>query len=195
MRNTVLYLSGPAGAGKSAVAQLLETKYGFHRIGLSGFCHAMADETGVPPTRRTLQKLGDALRTRMDDPAALAVLAWRRAMSTPGPVVIEGVRLHAEAAYLRTQDAIGVAVEAPELVRAARLRVRDGSDRVPAHATEREAGSGPVDLRIANGGDRPALEQAVRLAVAWAALLQAERVSRIKTAWTTGTTATARLER
>ena len=170
-----LYLAGPAGSGKTEVARLLEERHGFGRVSLGDLCREEAARRGVPADRATLQAMGDLLRAT--DPARLAVLAWARAKTIRGPLVIEGVRLRAEAEYLRRHGCIGVAVVAPEALRAGRLRVRDGSDRVPQHATEREAASLPVDLRLRNDGDRAALEHAVRLIVARAALLQAERGS------------------
>lgn len=111
---------------------------------------------------------------RAGNPARMAILAWEHARRVPGPVVIEGVRLLAEARYLREHGCIGVAVEAPEALRAARLMARDGSDRVPEHATEREAAELVVDLRLANTGNRVALQRAVRLLVGRATLLQAQ---------------------
>lgn len=171
-----LYLAGPAGSGKTEVARLLEERHGFGRVSLGDLCREEAARRGVPADRATLQAMGDLLRAT--DPARLAVLAWARAKTIRGPLVIEGVRLAAEGRYLRGRSVIGVAVDAPEALRAARLRARDGSSRVPEHATERESGSLPVDLRLLNSGDREILERQVRLMVARAALLQAERGSR-----------------
>ena len=170
-----LYLAGPAGTGKTEVARLLEERHGFARVSLGDLCREETARRGWPLDRTHLQRAGDALRA--GNPARLAALALAQGRGRPGLVVIEGVRLAAEARYLREHGCIGVAVAAPEALRAARLRARDGSGRVPEHATEREAGSLPVDLRIENGGDRVALERAVRLAVARAALLQVQRAT------------------
>lgn len=172
-----IYVSGPAGSGKTEVARLLQVQHGFTRVSLGDLCRAEARRRGWPEDRAHLQAAGDRLRGA--DPAQLAALALAQVRCCTGPVVIEGVRLQAEARYLREHGCIGVAVEAPEALRAARLRARDGSSRVPEHTTEREAGALPVDLRLTNGGDRESLERQVRLMVARAALLQAERVSRV----------------
>ena len=168
-----IYLSGPAGAGKTEVARILEIQHGFARVSLGDLCRAECARRRWPQDRAHLQAAGDALRA--GNPARLAALALGQVRGRTGPVVIEGVRLQAEARYLRAHGCIGVAVEAPETVRAVRLRARDGSSRVPEHRTEREALGLPVDLRLTNGGDRAALERAVRLAVARAALLHVER--------------------
>lgn len=170
-----LYLAGPAGSGKTEAAKMLAEEHHFARVSLGDLCRAECGRRRWPQDRAHLQAAGDALRGT--DPAWLAVLAWERAGTARGPVVIEGVRLAAEAAALRARGVIGVAVEAPEAVRAGRLRARDGSSRVPQHRTEREALGLLVDLRLRNDGDRAALEHAVRLIVARAALLQAERGS------------------
>jgi cytidylate kinase len=168
-----LYLAGPAGSGKTEIARLLAEQHGFARVSLGDLCRAEAARRGVPADRATLQAMGDLLRAT--DPARLAVLAWARAKTIRGPLVIEGVRLAAEGRYLRGRSVIGVAVDAPEALRAARLWRRDRVAAVPEHRTEREALGLPVDLRLTNGGDRAALERAVRLAVARAALLHVER--------------------
>ena len=170
-----LFLAGPAGSGKTEVARLLEEQHHFCRVSLGDLCRAEATRRGWPDDRLHLQAAGDALRGA--DAARLADLALGQVRGLRGPVVVEGVRLAAEAGHLRARGVIGVAVEAPEHVRQARLLGRDGSGWVPAHRTEREAENLPVDLRLANGGDREALEKAVRLVVARAALLQAERRS------------------
>ena len=169
----VIYLSGPAGAGKTEVAKMLAEQHHFARVSLGDMCRAEARRRGWPEDRAHLQAAGDALRGT--DPAWLAVLAWERARTARGPVVIEGVRLAAEAAALRARGVIGVSVEAPEAVRAGRLRARDGSSRVPQHRTEREAGRLAVDLRLTNGGDRQAMERAVRLLVGRATLLHVQQ--------------------
>ena len=171
----LLFLAGPAGAGKTEVARLLAEQHGFTRIGLGDLCRAEARRLGWPTDRPHLQRAGDLLRA--GNPARLAALALGQVRGRTGPVVIEGVRLQAEATYLRARGVIGVSVDASAEVRAARLLGRDGSDRVPVHATEREAGALPVDLRLRNDGDRKALEHQVRLVVARAAMLQAERRS------------------
>ena len=168
-----IYVSGPAGSGKTEVARLLQVQHGFTRVSLGDLCRAEARRRGWPEDRAHLQAAGDALRA--GNPARLAALALAQVLGRPGPSVIEGVRLAAEATYLRARGVIGVSVEAPEHLRAVRLRARDGSSRVPEHVTEREALDLPADLRLLNDGDRAGLDRAVRLMVARAALLQAER--------------------
>ena len=171
----VIYLSGPAGAGKTEVAKMLAEQHHFARVSLGDMCRAEARRRGWPEDRAHIQAAGDRLRGA--DPAQLAALALAQVRCCTGPVVIEGVRLQAEARYLREHGCIGVAVVAPETLRAARLRVRDGSSKVPVHATEREAASLPVDLRLVNDGDRQALERAVRLMVGRATLLHVQRAT------------------
>jgi dephospho-CoA kinase len=168
-----LFLSGPAGSGKTEVARLLEEQHHFCRVSLGDLCRAECARRGWPQDRPHLQRAGDLLRA--GDPSRLAALALAKARNLRGPLVIEGVRLGAEAGYLRARGVIGVAVEAPAEVRAARLLVRDGSSRVPQHRTEREAGTLPADLRLVNDGDRQAMERAVRLLVGRATLLHVQQ--------------------
>ena len=172
-----LFLSGPAGSGKTDVARLLEEQHHFCRVSLGDLCRAECARRGWPQDRPHLQRAGELLR--QGNPAALAALALAQVLGRPGPSVIEGVRLAAEATYLRARGVIGVSVEAPAAVRADRLRARDGSGRVPEHRTEREAGALPVDLRLQNDhGDRAALARQVRVAVGRAVIIHAERLGR-----------------
>ena len=173
-----LFLAGPAGAGKTEVAEILEKQHRFRRIGLGDLCREECRQRGWPEDRAHLQAAGDLLRAT--DPARLAPLAWERVRGVRGPVVVEGVRLAAEATYLRARGMIGVAVDAPEGVRAARLIRRDGR-LAPDHRTEREAAHVPVDLRLVNGRhDHAALARQVRIAVGRPVILQAEREGRVK---------------
>lgn len=179
----VLYLSGPAGSGKSTVAQTLANTYGYHRISLGGYCRKAAADLGLPTTRVHLQRIGDAIRAEAHDSAALAVMAWDEVVSRrqslerkssgslgaiathllgyPDAVVIDGVRLVAEAEYLRAQGVFGVAVDADPNSRAWRLFSRDGSSMVPRHLTEREAEDLPVDCHICNTGSQEQLTKAL----------------------------------
>lgn len=174
-----LFLSGPAGSGKTEVARLLEEQHHFCRVSLGDLCRAECARRGWPQDRPHLQRAGDLLRA--GDPSRLAALALAKARNLRGPLVIEGVRLGAEAGYLRARGVIGVAVEASAEVRDARLLGRDGSSRVQDHSTEREAGSLPADLRIQNDHeDRDALRRQVRVTVGRAVMLQAERRGQVQ---------------
>ena len=168
-----LFLAGLAGAGKTEVAKILAEQHHFGRVSLGDLCREECRRRDWPQDRAHLQAAGDALRA--GNPARLAALALAQVRGVQGPIVIEGVRLAAEARYLREHGVIGGAVEAPEAVRAARLLGRDGSSVVPVHRTEREAASLPVDLRLVNDGDRQALERAVRLLVGRATLLHVQQ--------------------
>ena len=174
-----LFLSGPAGSGKTEVARLLQQRHGFARVSLGDLCREECVRRGWLQDRGHLQRAGDLLRAGY--PSGLAALALITVRDLRGPVVIEGVRLGAEAGYFRARGVIGVSVVAPQALRAARLRARDGSDRVPDHSTEREAGSLPADLRIQNDHeDRDALCRQVRVALGRAVILQAERRGRVR---------------
>lgn len=141
-------LSGPAGSGKSTVAEILEKRHGFVRASLSGIVREECARRGLAEDRAALQAVGDELRG--SDPARLAVLAEERVRNVSGPVVIEGVRLRAEGAYLKGRGFVGVRVLAPEPVRRMRVLLRDGVDGIPAHRTETEALSVQVDLVVVN---------------------------------------------
>ena len=140
-----MYLAGPAGSGKTEIAKILEVRHGFRRVSLGDTCRRMARGFGLRGDRAGLQAVGDILR-HFSGSAALAVMAAKRAREVAGPMVVDGVRLVAEAEYLRADGWIGVRLEAPADVRAARLDARDGSSEVPDHETEREAGMVPADL-------------------------------------------------
>ena len=167
-----VYLSGPAGAGKTEAAMWLCRRHAFTRISLGDLCRAEAERRGWLCDRTHLQAAGD--RVRGGDPARLAVLALERARGR-GDVVIDGVRLVAEAEYLRAHGVIGVRVDVPEEIRRQRLGRRDGSAEVPDHATEREAGLLPADLTLCAAADAVAYDLALRLLVARVAVLRATR--------------------
>jgi cytidylate kinase len=167
-----VYLSGPAGAGKTEAATWLCRRHGFTRISLGDMCRAEAERLGWPCDRVHLQAAGD--RVRGGDPARLAAMALERARRL-GDAVIDGVRLVAEAEYLRAHGVIGVRVEAPDAVRRARLRQRDGSGEVPAHATETEAAMVPTDLVLSAATLPLAYDRNLRLLVARLVALRATR--------------------
>ena len=171
MRPVRLYLAGPAGSGKTTVAELLVRGYGFARVSLGGLCREEAGRRGLPEDRATLQAMGDALRG--PEPARLAILAWEQARGVPGPVVIDGVRLRAEAEWLMARGVVGVHLSAPNAVREARLLQRDGDAVVAPHGTESEAETLSADLWLQTNEDRAELCRATRLLIARAHLLAA----------------------
>lgn len=139
-----IFLAGPSGAGKTAVAQHLAERHGFHRISLGDFCRREAERLGWPEDRRHLQQAGDRLRGT--DPATLGRLAVETC--TPAGalgVVVDGVRLPEEAQALRWDGFLGVGVSASEWTRARRLRARGERWPVPAHPSEWEAGDVEID--------------------------------------------------
>ena len=141
-----LYLAGPAGAGKSTVAELLRVRFAFHRASLGGIVRQECAARGIPPTRAHLQQMGDLMRG--GDSAALAIRAHLAVPDAVDNVVVDGVRLRTEAAYLRRHGYVGISVEAPARIRQERLRTRDGSPFVPVHATEVQAEYVPVDFAL-----------------------------------------------
>ena len=145
-----LFLSGPAGSGKTEVARLLETRHGFARVSLGDLCRVECARRGWPADRGHLQAAGDALRAR--DGAALARQTLADLCGHRGPAVIDGVRLVAEAEYLRRHGFIWVAVVAREHERKARLRDQEGADHMPDHETERQVVSRALhsDIRLVN---------------------------------------------
>ena len=167
-----VYLSGPAGAGKTEAAIWLCRRHGFTRISLGDFCRAEAERLGWPCDRTHLQAAGDRLRGV--DPARLAAMAMERTRRL-GDVVIDGVRLVAEAEYLRAHGVIGVRVETPQEVRWARLRRRDGSGEVPIHPTETEAATVPADLVLSAASLPLAYDRNLRLLVARLVTLRVTR--------------------
>jgi len=174
-----LYLAGPAGSGKSTVAAILVGEFGFWRVSMGDIVRRECVRMGLDPTRRNLQSAGDVLRGSV--PHRLAAVAADTAARMRGPVVIEGVRLAAEARYLADRGYIGVRVEAPDALRMARIAARDGCfAAVPHHPTEDQAHVLSADLVLRNDTDDPRiLRWSVRLTVARAVLRTAERVYRM----------------
>ena len=183
MRPVRLYLAGPAGSGKTTVAETLVRDYGFVRVSLGCLCREEARRRGLPEDRATLQAMGDALRG--PEPARLAILAWEHARRVPGPVVIDGVRLRAEAEWLMARGVVGVRLSAAKDVREARLLQRDGDAVVAPHATESEADILPSDLCLHMSEDRAEVCRATRLLVARVHLLAAVTPSPIGASTTT----------
>lgn len=178
MESLRLYLGGPAGAGKSTVAAILAADFGFRRVSLGDIVRRECVHRGLDPARGNLQATGDGLRG--PEPHRLAALAAGVAVRMRGAVVIEGVRLVAEAEYLGGLGYIGVRVQAPEAMRMARIAARDGSTCVPDHPTECEASVLPADLVLTNDtGDHGILRRRARLIVARTVLLAAERAYRL----------------
>ena len=132
------------------MAQLLCERHGFHRVSLGSIARLHCLLRGLEPTRAAMQAAGDEIRG--GDPARLARLAMQMAPGEAEDVVIEGVRLRAEAEALREAGYVGIAIHAPLNVRLERLQVRDGSVVVPAHHTETEADLLPVDFHLLNDG-------------------------------------------
>ncbi len=157
-------LAGPAGSGKSTVAQALAA-VGFRRESLGEVARRACLARGWPVDRRHLQEAGDALRAGHGDnpsgPAALArtaVLRLEFAASMEGAWrtdcragwVLDGVRLPAEADWLRARGWAVVLLDVPEERRAARVMARDGAP-VPDHHTERGWTGIRADVRLQGG--------------------------------------------
>ena len=155
-----LYLAGPAGSGKSAVARVLVERHCFRRIALGDLPRALAESRGLRPERAVLQALGDEIRG--PDPGRLAMLALARLEGTER-VVVDGVRMPAEAEVLRTAGFVGVWVSTPYLVRRRRLEERGerwlhGEQH---HQTEVHVPFIRTDFELDGSGDLSALAAAV----------------------------------
>lgn len=155
-----LYLAGPAGSGKSTVAQVLVARHGFRRIALGDLPRALAESRGLRPERAVLQALGDEIRGT--EPGRLAMLALARLEGTERAVV-DGVRLSAEAEVLRAAGFAGVWVSTPYLLRRRRLDERGerwlrGEGR---HQTEAQVPFLRTDFELDGSGDLSALAAAV----------------------------------
>ena len=170
-RRVRLYLAGAAGSGKTTVAEMLVHDYGFARVSLGGICREEAHRRGLPEDRATLQAMGDALRG--PEPARLAVLAWEQARQVPGPVVIDGVRLRAEARWLDARGAVAPTVLAPPHMRHTRLALREGTGTVRPHATEREVDGIQTPLTLNTSQAEEQLAHHLRLLVTRTTLLSA----------------------
>jgi len=163
-----LYLTGPAGSGKSEVARHLVERHGLYCISLADFCRQEGLRLSWPEDRRHLQAAGDRLRGT--DAATLA----RLALETPVPtaaagVVVVGVRLPEEAHALRWAGYLGVGVTATEWTRAHRIWIRGETWPVPARPTEWESAQVRIDYVLPNEGyDLPLLSVRVGRLLRWA---------------------------
>ena len=173
-----VYLAGPAGVGKTTVAQALAARYGCQRIGLGDLVREECAHRGLDPTRANLQPVGDAIRTEHDDDAALARLALDRALPGARGVVVDGVRLVAEAEALREAGWIGVGVWAEPEARERRLLARDGAADVPRHRTEGEADRVRVDIRFETAEEPVRFRDGLEWLVSRVAALAATRAAR-----------------
>ncbi len=169
-----IYLAGPSGVGKTTVAGVLAREYGFERVGLGDMCREECQRRGWPEDRRHLQRAGDRLRG--NDPAGLVrrVIYQNTVKASlvdgfvpPARVVVDGVRLFAEALALRDAGFIGVAVSGP-----AGPLTRE----VRGHPTEVEAGRVPVDLRL-EPGDLYGLRARVKVLTQLLEAMEAERAA------------------
>jgi dephospho-CoA kinase len=145
-----IYLAGPAGAGKTTAAKILDVQFGFRPYHLSDALRAR----GQRPDRTWLQAYGDRLRATFGN-AALAMIVHQAVVTdelltgTDIDAVIDGVRLPEEAGYLRSEGYRGVRIDAPDELRRQR---RDLTDAEWLHHTEQAARSVPADVVIENTG-------------------------------------------
>jgi dephospho-CoA kinase len=176
-----VFLTGPAGSGKTRLAQALE-RAGYLRVGLGDLCRQEAMRAGCPLDRRMLQYIGDQIRRAGGGPHALAAEADQMLRAYPrAPAVIDGVRLAAEAEYLRARGYLGVRVDAPEPVRLARLEAR-GERNDGQHPTETEWAAIPVRWVVLGTADPDRQAGALAAAIARERALRAVPAARRRAA-------------
>lgn len=122
-----VFLIGPMGAGKSTVADHLET-HGYHRYAMATPIREMVRSAfpgavGKAEQRAYMQQVGAFLRGFQPNP----ILVHAGRALEEAPAVIEDGRTQEEAAWAHENGMLVVVLEASLKVRMRRLQERDGS--------------------------------------------------------------------
>ena len=122
-----VFLIGPMGAGKSTVANILES-YGYRRYAMATPIREMVRSAfpwavGKAEQRVYMQQVGAFLRGFQPNP----ILVHANAALVQAPVVIEDGRTREEALWAHERGMLVVVLDAPLDVRMSRVMKRDGA--------------------------------------------------------------------
>ncbi len=123
----VLGLTGPIGAGKDAVSDYLEEKYGFKTFSCGDVIRRIARERGIEPNRENLQKLGKDCRREEGNGFLGKNAAEMAKKSSSERIAVNGIRSPEEVDEL--EDRLGksfflIYVKAEDYLRFNRLSQR-----------------------------------------------------------------------
>lgn len=160
----VIGLIGRKGSGKGAAAKLLHDDFGARVYRMSDVLRSIADDLGLPPTRKNLVAISETVRKHFGDTAIGQWVVKKVREDDAGMIVIDGIRRQADLDGLAGLDVTLVNITAPADLRFERIRARgehdgdeltrDAFDRLetaPTEVTIREV-EHRSDQRIENTG-------------------------------------------
>ncbi|AEF91096.1 Adenylosuccinate synthetase [Delftia sp. Cs1-4] len=103
----VVLISGHLGAGKSGLAQMLESEFDYHRFSSSAYLTQEAARRGLASDRKSLQELGDTLdRETLDGWLHQAVCAMAQSLGHSSRIVVDSVRTRKQLEHFRNDHAL-----------------------------------------------------------------------------------------
>jgi dephospho-CoA kinase len=161
-----LALCGPAGAGKSTVAQILEESYGFVPISTGKVVREVSVALYGNENRENLVRIGKTLLGL--DPNLVLRVALSRATTRSSLLVLDSIRCEADLTYSTENGFRIVRVTAPPDIRLKRLEERGQShclDLENESPLERFFETVPVDFELTNASGLQALKHALMILV------------------------------
>jgi dephospho-CoA kinase len=161
-----LALCGPAGAGKSTVAQILEESCGFVPISTGKVVREVSVALYGNEDRANLDRIGKTLLGL--DPDLVLRVALSRASTRSSLLVLDSIRCEADLTYSMENGFRIVRVTAPLDTRLKRLEERGQSHCLNLEngsALERFFETVPVDFELTNESGVSALKEAVIMLV------------------------------
>ncbi|MFM2339838.1 MAG: hypothetical protein RLZZ360_474 [Candidatus Parcubacteria bacterium] len=120
----IIGITGTDGSGKGSVVTCLVEKHGFTHYSVRDSIVREIERLGLPVDRNQMRLTGNALRAQYGNEAMVRIAYERACDENKNKIVIESVRVPAEADYLRSVGGILLAVDADVLVRYERVQAR-----------------------------------------------------------------------